>query len=167
MTSFLFAMQQVAPPADSILKVIGISVAIMTGVVGLLLLLYDRLRGSGKLDADMHNSVRELTQKVAVLERDFGMIELQLSQLDKKLSEVLYELKGTDGLNGIKGLSRAHAAEIAAIKKRLHSMDVVAALLKAQQEASYSGVEKRHSMRRDIDVKLMDLVRPDDDDDGN
>lgn len=143
------------------LEWMGASVGIMAGVVGLILLAYDRLRGSGKHDADMHGKVNGLLLRADSLDRDHGVVEVQLALLDKRVGEVLYELKGIDGQNGIKGNTRALAEEIRVMKLRLAGYDVVTALFKAERD-QYAGPEKRHFTRRALDAKLAELGNTED-----
>jgi len=167
MGSLMFAMQQVAPPIESVFPfTVGGWVGMLTGIAALSILIYDRLRGSGKLDADLHNTVNDLERKASRSEHESSDTALQLATLERKLSEVGYELRGVDGQNGVKGLNRTHGVEIATIKKRLADMDVIAALFKAERSV-YGGEEKRHFTRRSLDAKLAELAQPADDDDGN
>ena len=136
---------------------IGAWIGMLSGGTALILLAYDRFRGSGKREADLTNKVADLCRQVETLERELTTIEVNLGMVDRKLSEVLYELRGVDGLNGIKGANRNQATEIAAIQKRLAAMDVVAALLKAERD-NWKGDERRVSSRRTIDSKLLDLA---------
>ncbi len=166
----MFAIQQVAPPLESVFPTsVGGWVAMIVGIAAVVMLAYDRLRGSGRLDADMSNHVSDLARKIELVERECAVAEGALTQFDRKLSEVLYELRGVDGKNGVKGVNRSHALELASIQKRLGAMDVIAALVKA---GTYAGEDRRvQPPRRSLDSKLMEIVIPsvagDEDDDGN
>ena len=159
MISVVFAMQQVAPSIDSAFpKSVGGWVGMIGGVIAVFFLLYDRLRGSGKLDADLSNRVAEMSRKQDRADHNTCGIEGTVKVLDQKVSEVVYEVRGIDGLNGVKGTARDNTAEIAAIKKRLSAMDVVAAIFKAERDDD-------RRPRRSLTAKLRNIVKPDDDDD--
>ncbi len=165
----MLQLREAVPPIETGTPTsIGAWIGMISGGTALVILAYDRLRGSGKREADLNNKVNELQKsfadlgrKVDILERELTVIEVNLSTIDRKLSEVLFELRGVDGQNGVKGAGRIHGLEIASIKKRLAAMDVLAALFKAERE-TYSGVERRHVTRRDFDVKLLEAVQTDD-----
>ncbi len=155
----MFVMQQVAPSIDSVFpKSVGGWVAMIGGLVAVVLLLYDRLRGSGKLDADMNSRVNDLTRKIDKTDHEVCGIEGTVRSLDQKVSEVTYEVRGIDGQNGVKGVARSNATEIAHIKKRLSAMDVVAAIFKAERD------EDRRP-RRSLTAKLRNIVTHDEKDD--
>jgi len=162
MGAFMFVMQQ-APSIDSVFpKSVGGWVAMIAGLIAVFFLVYDRLRGSGKLDADLSNRVAEMSRKQDRTDHNVCGIEGNVKVLDQKVSEVSYEVRGIDGQNGVKGTAKNNAAEIVAIKKRLSAMDVLAALFNADRED-----DRRSSpTRRSLTDKLKNIVaRPDDDDD--
>ncbi len=137
-------------------------VGILTGIAALAFLLYDRVHGAGKAIAKVDAKIETLCEKMNDFENTQVVMDGSLRTLSANITTLTHDFKGVDGTNGTKGAVRELRGDMAIVKKRLHSIDVFTALIKAEREA-YAGTERRHNVRRELDAKLLDLAAPGED----
>ncbi len=163
MSELLFALQQVVPPITTGLPTsIGAYVGMFTGTAAFLFILYDRIFGAGRVFAKMDSKIETLCDKMDDFEGTQAAMDGNLRTLSANITTLTHDFKGVDGTNGTKGAVRDLRSDMATVKKRLHSIDVFTALIKAEREA-FAGTERRVNVRREIDAKLLDLAVPDED----
>ncbi len=138
-------------------------VGILTGIAALAFLLYDRVHGAGKAIAKVDAKIEVLCDKMDDFEGTQVTMDGHLRTLSVNITSLTHDFKGVDGTNGVKGAVRELRGDMVSIKKRLVAIDVFTALIKAEREA-FSGKERRHNVRRELDVKLLDLAIPDEED---
>lgn len=117
------------------------------GLVACGVLLWDRIVGRGRTNANLETAVRALGDDLKDMVETQKVMDSHLDSLSTGVRDLTHEVKGVDGLNGIKGLVKQHDVEIKAIHKRNQQMDILAAIYQRELDG-YDGPERRQSVRR-------------------
>lgn len=110
------------------------------------ILLWDRITGRGRSLAAIDGKIDRLSEQVGELGGTQKIMDGHLASLSTAVGQLTYEVKGVDGLNGLKGKVRDLGEDVQSIQVRNAKMDVLAGMYERERRG-YEGPERRQPLR--------------------
>lgn len=129
--------------------------AFLFGLVACTTLLWDRITNRGKGLANLTGKIDTLCSKMDDFEHTQGIMDTRIDTLSADVRDLVFELKGTDGTNGMRSTVRRHTEQLADIERRNLVIDEI----EKREREQYHGPERRKELRRFRDQKLEGDVR--------
>ena len=117
------------------------------GIISFFFLVFDRVTNRGKNLATLTGKIDGLCEKMEDFEHTQAVMDTRIDTLTGAVRDLTFELKGTDGTNGMKSIVREHTRQL----KTINDRNLVRDEIERRDRENYPGPERRKDVRREID----------------